>query len=99
MEEVLRLAELVAGAGAHGLVCSGIEAGAVNKRFGSRLNILVPGVRPAGDAAHDQARVVTPSDAVRSGARYLVIGRAVTKAADPSAAMDRIRDEMAAATA
>jgi orotidine-5'-phosphate decarboxylase len=97
MEEVLRLAGLVAAAGAHGIVCSGLEAGEVSKRFGSRLNLLVPGVRPAGEAAHDQARVVTPGDAVKAGARYIVIGRAVTKAADPSAAMDRISAEIAAA--
>ena len=97
MEEVVRLAGLVAAAGAHGLVCSGLEAAAVHKRFGERLNLLVPGVRPAGDAAHDQARVVTPADAAKAGARYIVLGRAVTKAADPSAAMDRINSEISTA--
>jgi orotidine-5'-phosphate decarboxylase len=94
MEEVLRLAGLAASAGAHGIVCSGLEAGAVRERFGNRLNLLVPGVRPAGDAAHDQARVVTPGDAVRAGAGYLVIGRAVTKSDDPAAAMRRINEEV-----
>jgi orotidine-5'-phosphate decarboxylase len=97
MDEVLRLAGLVAAAGAHGIVCSGLEASAVDKRFGSRLNLLVPGVRPAGEASHDQARVVTPGEAVRAGARYVVIGRAVTKAADPSAAMQAINAEISAA--
>jgi orotidine-5'-phosphate decarboxylase len=94
MEEVLRLAGLVASAGAHGIVCSGLEAGAVHKRFGDRLNLLVPGVRPAGEASHDQARVVTPGDAVRAGARYIVIGRPVTGAADPSEAIARISREI-----
>ena len=97
MDEVLRLAGLVASAGAHGIVCSGLEAGAVRARFGQRLNLLVPGVRPAGEATHDQARVVTPGEAVRAGARYIIIGRAVTKAADPTAAMDRINQEIGAA--
>jgi orotidine-5'-phosphate decarboxylase len=97
MEEVLRLAGMVESAGAHGIVCSGLEAGAVRKRFGSRLNLLVPGVRPAGEATQDQARVVSPGEAVRAGARYIVLGRAVTKAADPAGAMDRINAEMAAA--
>ena len=99
MDEVMRLAGLVDSAGAHGIVCSGLEAGAVRDRFGGRLNLLIPGVRPAGEASHDQARIVTPGDAVRAGARYVVIGRAVTKAADPVEAMGRIRNEVAAAVA
>lgn len=97
LDEVLRLAGLVAAAGAHGIVCSGLEAGAVRKRFGERLNLLVPGVRPAGEATHDQARIVTPGEAVRAGARYVILGRAVTKAADPAEAMRRVIAEIAAA--
>jgi orotidine-5'-phosphate decarboxylase len=92
--EVLRLAGLVERAGAHGIVCSGLEAAQVRKRFGDRLNLLVPGVRPAGEAAHDQARVVTPAGAAMAGATYIVVGRAVTKAADPAAAMGRINEEI-----
>jgi orotidine-5'-phosphate decarboxylase len=95
IEEVVRLAGLVDAAGAHGIVCSGLEAPVVRKRFGARLNMLVPGVRPAGQATHDQARVVTPGEAVAAGARYVVIGRAVTKAADPEQAMSRINAEIA----
>lgn len=86
-EEVLRLAELAAGAGVHGLVCSGQEAGAVRERLGDRLALLIPGIRLAGGATHDQARVVTPEAAVAAGARYVVVGRAVTAAADPVSAM------------
>jgi orotidine-5'-phosphate decarboxylase len=98
MKEVLRLAGLAAGAGAHGIVCSGLEAAAVSKQFGQRLNLLVPGVRPAGESANDQARVVTPADAAKAGARYIVIGRSVTTASDPSAAMSRINEEIAGAS-
>jgi orotidine-5'-phosphate decarboxylase len=88
--EVLRLAATAAAAGVHGLVCSGEEAAAVRDRFGGRLATLVPGIRLAGGATHDQARVVTPEAAVAAGARYIVIGRAVTAAADPVAAYARI---------
>jgi orotidine-5'-phosphate decarboxylase len=97
MAEVLRLAGIVERAGGYGVVCSGLEAGAVRDRFGGRLNLLVPGVRPAGADTQDQARVVTPGDAARAGARYIVVGRAVAKAPDPSAAMERINQEIAAA--
>lgn len=85
--EVLRLAGVAADAGAHGVVCSGAEAPLVRERFGAGLATLVPGIRMAGGAAHDQARVVTPEAAVAAGARYLVIGRAVTAAEDPARAM------------
>ena len=87
--EVLRLAELADGVGTHGIVCSGEELGAVVKNF-PRLAPLVPGIRPAGVAANDQARVVTPETAAELGARYLIIGRAVTAVADPLAAWDAI---------
>jgi orotidine-5'-phosphate decarboxylase len=96
-EEVLRLAALAAGAGAHGIVCSGAEAAAVRDRHGEALAPLVPGIRLPGGAAHDQARVVTPAAAVSAGARYLVIGRAVTGATDPVAAMEQVNAELAAA--
>lgn len=94
--EVLRLARLAAGAGAHGVVCSGEEVAAVRDAV-PELAILVPGLRMPGDATHDQARVVTPAAAAEAGARYLVLGRAVTAAADPVAALGRIRASLAAA--
>lgn len=97
VSEVVRLADLVQASGAHGIVCSGLEASAVRQKFGSRVNLLVPGVRPAGEPSQDQARVVTPGDAVRAGARYIVVGRAVTRATDPSAAMQQINAEISAA--
>ncbi len=88
--EVLRLAGLAADAGAHGIVCSGLEAARVREVHGNRLATLVPGVRLAEGAAHDQARVVTPRQAAEAGARYVVIGRAVTAAKSPADAMERV---------
>jgi orotidine-5'-phosphate decarboxylase len=94
--EVLRLAELAATAGVQGIVCSGGEVGAVRARFGDRLAPLVPGIRLAGGNAHDQSRVMTPAAAQRAGARYLILGRAVTADPDPTAAMDRVLAELRA---
>ncbi len=92
--EVLRLAGFCADAGLHGIVCSGQEARPVRDRFGDRLALLVPGIRFADGAANDQLRVVTPGVAAAAGARYLVLGRAVTGAADPAAAMARVQTEL-----
>ncbi len=92
--EVLRLAGLAAEAGLHGIVCSGAEVAAVRARFGDRLAPLVPGIRLAGSDAHDQARVTTPSAAQRAGARYLILGRTVTAAEQPVAAMERVLTEL-----
>jgi orotidine-5'-phosphate decarboxylase len=93
-DEVARLAEVARQARAHGIVCSGAEAGLVRDRYGETLAVLVPGIRLSGGAAHDQRRVVTPSEAAAAGARYIVIGRAVTGAGDPRAAMDAILTEL-----
>ena len=91
MEEVLRLARLTHEAGASGVVCSGREAAGVRAREGATFRLLVPGVRLAGGMTHDQARVVTPADAASVGADYIVLGRAVTAAADPVEAMRQVR--------
>jgi len=96
-DEVVRLAGLVAESGAHGVVCSGHEAPFVDAAFGDELSILVPGVRPKGEATQDQVRVVTPGEAVAAGARYIVVGRSVTASADPVSAMNRINVEISAA--
>jgi len=92
--EVLRLAGIARDAGAHGVVCSGHEAAAVRDSYGDALALLVPGVRLSGGAVHDQKRVVTPAQAVAAGARYLVVGRAVTQAPDPAAALSQVRAEI-----
>jgi orotidine-5'-phosphate decarboxylase len=88
--EVLRLSEIASAAGAHGVVCSGREAPNVRARFGDRLAILVPGVRATSAATDDQSRVVTPRDVAASGARYAVIGRMVTAAADRRGALGMV---------
>jgi orotidine-5'-phosphate decarboxylase len=83
---VLRLATVAVEAGASGLVCSPREVAAVRAEVGPEITLITPGVRPAGTAAHDQARVATPEAALAAGADLLVIGRAITGAPDPGAA-------------
>ena len=90
-------ARLAQGAGFDGIVASGKEAAALHERLRNFL-IVTPGIRPAGADPHDQARIVTPSDAVRAGANYLVIGRPIARADDPRAAAEAIAAEIAAAT-
>jgi orotidine-5'-phosphate decarboxylase len=93
-DEVMRLAELARAAGAHGIVCSGAEAAAVRAVYGNTLRLLIPGIRVKGGNAHDQARVVTPEEALAAGASYLVLGRAVTGAPDPREALTSVRRAM-----
>jgi orotidine-5'-phosphate decarboxylase len=93
--EVLRLAEMARSAGAHGIVCAARETAAVRSRHGDDLRILVPGIRLEGAPPHDQARVATPEEAVRLGAAYLVLGRAVTQAPDPRLVMLRVNEVIA----
>jgi len=92
--EVLRLAELARSSGVHGIVCSGQEADAVRRRHGDALKLLVPGIRLPGDPAGDQARTMTPEGAVEAGANYIVLGRAVTAAPDPRAAMSAVTERL-----
>lgn len=87
--EVMRLAELAGSCGVAGVVCSGLEAPVLWDRFGASLKMLVPGVRLPGDERGDQSRVVTPAEAARAGASYVVLGRTVTSAPDPAVAMDQ----------
>ena len=92
--EVLRLATLAADAGVQGVVCSGEEAAAVRDTLGKRLATLVPGIRMAGGATQDQARVVTPGEAARAGAKYIILGRAVTGAKSPRNAMAEVLSDL-----
>jgi orotidine-5'-phosphate decarboxylase len=96
LTEVLRLADLARSAGGQGIVCSGAEAAAVHARHGSALELLIPGIRLAGGATHDQKRVVTPSQALAAGATYLVLGRAVTGAGDGGAVLRNVKEEITA---
>jgi orotidine-5'-phosphate decarboxylase len=82
-------------AGVDGLVCSPLEAAAVRSLAGPRAILVTPGVRSAGSTAGDQKRVATPREALESGANYLVIGRQITRAADPAAEAARILKEIA----
>lgn len=91
-------ARLAQDAGFDGIVASGKEAAALHERLRNFL-IVTPGIRPAGTDAQDQARVVTPSDAVAAGADYLVIGRPITRADDPRAAAETIAAEIAKVSA
>lgn len=86
-------------AGVDGVVCSPLEAAAVRLIAGPKLKIVTPGVRSAGAARGDQKRVATPAEAVRNGADYIVVGRQITRAADPAAEAARILDEIAAVRA
>ncbi len=89
-QQVLRLAQLALRAGADGLVCSAHELAALRETFGSKPLLVVPGIRPAGAALGDQARVMTPREAVGFGADYIVVGRPITAAADPGIAAAEI---------
>lgn len=85
-DAVRRLAALGVEAGAQALVCSPQEAAAVRTEVGPDITLITPGVRPAGAAAQDQARIATPEQALDAGADLLVIGRPITGAPDPGAA-------------
>jgi orotidine-5'-phosphate decarboxylase len=91
---VVRLARLAVGAGAGGLVCSPHEVAAVRAAVGPGPLLVVPGVRPAGAARGDQARVATPAEAVRAGADVIVLGRPLRDAPDPAAAARAIADSL-----
>ncbi len=91
-ENVLNLATLAEQARVHGVVCSPHEVAMIRANTG--LAAMVPGIRPAGASANDQKRAATPSDAVRAGASYLVVGRPVVQAPDPKQALLAIQEEI-----
>ncbi len=98
-EQVAHLARLSQTAGLDGVVASPHEVRLIRETCGPDFVSVIPGVRPAGVAADDQARIATPGDAVRAGAHYLVVGRAITRATDPARAAEEIAIEIAAAEA
>ena len=83
--------------GIDGLVCSPEEAARLRAIVGDEMVLITPGIRPAGVAAGDQKRMMTPGRAIAAGADYLVVGRPVTEAADPKAAAEAIQTEIAQA--
>lgn len=90
---VLNLATLTRQAGLDGVVCSALEAAMLRAQFGDDFCLVTPGIRPANVNQDDQSRVVTPADALKNGASYLVIGRPITQAADPLQALEAIHTE------
>ncbi len=94
--QAARLAGLAKEAGLDGVVCSAREAAELRNAHGANFCLVTPGIRPAGTASGDQQRVMTPADAVRAGAHYLVIGRPITLAADPLAMLTGINQELTA---
>jgi orotidine-5'-phosphate decarboxylase len=92
---VAHRARLAQQAGFDGVIASGQEAALVRQVVGRDFLIVTPGIRPAGAAEGDQARVMTPAAAIAAGASHLVIGRAITQAADPKTAAETILGEMA----
>jgi len=84
-DSVVRLATIALANGCHGVVTSAREASTLRAELGNRFAIVTPGVRPAGTNAGDQVRIVTPAEAIASGASHIVVGRPITDAADPAA--------------
>ena len=93
-EAVSRLAALAHKVGLDGVVCSAQEASVLRRELPRNFLCVTPGIRPAGGARDDQARVATPAEALRAGADYLVIGRPITRAADPNQALAAIEREI-----
>lgn len=93
-QQVLRLAALALDEGCGGIVASAQEAGALRRELGVGFRIVTPGVRPGGSDIGDQARIVSPADAIKAGATHIVVGRPITGAADPKAAAEAIIAEM-----
>jgi orotidine-5'-phosphate decarboxylase len=93
-ELVARRAAQAEAIGIDGLVCSPNEARDLRQRMGGKMMLVTPGVRPAGGERGDQKRVMTPADAIKAGADYLVIGRPIVAAKDPKAAADAIVAEI-----
>jgi len=94
-ELVLARAKKALDAGVDGVIASAREAAAIRKQTSNKLMIVSPGIRPQDSASDDQKRVATPGEAIRAGADYLVIGRPITRAADPKQAARDIISEMA----
>lgn len=96
-ELVLKRAGMAKSCGCHGVVCSGKETPSLKNMFGDDLQLITPGIRPAWSSKDDQKRIVTPSEAIKNGSDYLVIGRPIRSADDPVAAAEKVAAEIAEA--
>ncbi len=92
--QVLRLAQLAESSGMDGVVCSPQEITLLRKKISAEFKLVTPGIRPAGSASGDQKRIMTPAQAISSGSDWLVIGRPITAAEDPLAALQSINQEL-----
>jgi orotidine-5'-phosphate decarboxylase len=93
-DTVLRLAKLADESGLDGVVCSAQEATKLRQQHSSEFQLITPGIRPANSEQGDQHRTMTPAEAIAAGSSYLVIGRPITAAADPMAALAAIEDSL-----
>jgi orotidine-5'-phosphate decarboxylase len=96
-EQVLRLARLAKSSGINGMVCSAEEVASLRAELGPEALLVVPGIRPSGSATDDQRRIATPAEAISSGASMLVVGRPITRAANPAEAAWAILKEIESA--
>jgi len=94
LDQVLRLASLAISDGCHGVVSSARETSDLRRELGNDFLIVNPGVRPAGSDHGDQARVVTPAQAMSAGATHIVVGRPITAASDPAGEAKAILEQM-----
>ncbi len=96
-QQAVRLGEMAVAAGAHGLVCSAAEITPLRSSSAQEVQLVVPGIRPAGYRADDQRRVATAGEAIRLGADMLVVGRPITRANDPASTARALLAEIMAA--
>ncbi len=96
-EQVMRLAQMTSDAGMDGVVCSAHEIKMLRDTLGKEFKLITPGIRPSGSNNDDQKRVMTPRQAIKAGSDYVVIGRPITRAADPGQALKDISEEISAA--
>ncbi len=94
VDQVVRLASMALNAGCAGVVSSAKEVKTIRARLGSDFLVVTPGIRPAGSAHGDQARVVTPAEAIAAGATHIVVGRPITEAANPRVQVEEILHEV-----